>query len=58
MYGIGKLTRQKLQLYFEHDRSGGGEIEHIRVLQEENCAVITFKNFGGAWAITITIRLD
>ena len=44
----GQSTEDSIRNYFENERrSGGGEVEAVTFLPEENVALVTFKDFEG-----------
>lgn len=40
VHNIGNISEDLLSLYFEHKRSGGGELEHTQVWREDDYALV------------------
>ena len=40
VYNIGDMSEDLLSLYFENKRSGGSEVTHVRVCQEDDYALV------------------
>ena len=47
VYNVGALTEQILEMYFKHNRSGGGPIQDIEMNKQEDYAIISFEKYGG-----------
>ena len=50
MYGICKpkdIGKNKLSLYFEGRKAGGGEVESVEIDKEMDCAIVKFKHVKG-----------
>lgn len=47
VFGIEKLSAQKLQIYFEHVQSEGGTVNNIQLLRDHNCAIVEFQDIHG-----------
>ena len=40
VHNIGDISEDLLSLYFENKRSGGSEVTHVRVCQEDDYALV------------------
>ena len=47
MYNIGKVSRDSLEVYFEHKRSRGDTVKHVQIFPAEDYAIVTFEKYGG-----------
>ena len=47
VYNVSALTEQMIEMYFEHERSGGGPIQEIEMNKQEDYAIISFEKYGG-----------
>lgn len=46
VHNIGDMSEDILSLYFEHKRSGGGEVAHIQVNREDECALVEVTEYA------------
>ena len=47
MYNIGSLTKDTLEMYFEHSKSKGDTVKNVRMFPSEGYAIVTFEKYGG-----------
>lgn len=47
IHGIGNLSKEIIELHFEHPMSGGGSVLRCECLPENNCAILEFQDVKG-----------
>lgn len=54
MFNIGSITKDSIQLYFEHTKSsGGGEIEQLTANEQHGYAIVKFCDPQGQYFVIL-----
>ena len=55
VYGVEGMSNQKIQMYFEHPKSKGGDVSDVELVQEHKCAVVIFEDYEGIFLVYSTV---
>lgn len=57
IHNIGKLSKENIELYFEHPKSSGGPVNRCECPAASDCAILEFKDVEGTFILNLLITV-
>jgi hypothetical protein len=59
IHNIGKISKENIELYFEHPKSGGGPVLRCEcpVSNYKDCAILEFEDVQGTFILNLLITV-